>query len=435
MSLLRARDLSVIPPGSTRPVVEKLSLSLSAGEWLAVTGGNGGGKTSLLLGLAGLWPITGELAFEGVPFPREDRSRANVSVVLQDPSSQILQPTVREELAFGLRNRGLAADEIDARVRAWGREFELDRDLDADPTSLSAGWQQTVLIAAALAGEPRLLLADEPTAHLDSRARRRVLDAVRRRAAEGMAVVWVTQLSDELALADRTLEIGSRSIPQPGEPPPAPNGTVSLRIRVSPTTGDAGDGKGPRISIDAPIEVSVHGRGVTGIVGRNGIGKSALLGAVAGHTPIDQVHISWMVAPEPRPITTLQYPELQIFEESPAAEVVYAAVARGVPRDEALGIAWKHLETLGMSREAMSGRRTWSLSTGEKRMLEVVAALIAPACLYVLDEPSAGLDPARKAMLGRLIAERAEASPVLIATQDHDWLRALGASVVDLDSG
>jgi ABC-type multidrug transport system ATPase subunit len=68
-------------------------------------------------------------------------------------------------------------------------------------------------------------------------------------------------------------------------------------------------------------------------------------------------------------------------------------------------------------------------------MLEVVSALIAPACLYVLDEPSAGLDPARKTILGRLIAGRAETSPVLIATQDHDWLRSLGASVFDLDSG
>jgi len=68
-------------------------------------------------------------------------------------------------------------------------------------------------------------------------------------------------------------------------------------------------------------------------------------------------------------------------------------------------------------------------------MLEVVAALIAPASLYVLDEPSAGLDPVRRSVLGSLIAERAAGSPVLIASQDVEWLRSLGASIAVLDPG
>jgi energy-coupling factor transporter ATP-binding protein EcfA2 len=168
---------------------------------------------------------------------------------------------------------------------------------------------------------------------------------------------------------------------------------------------------------------------VTGVVGRNGVGKSVFLGAVAGHSPSDQVQLSWADPPDPPPIAALQFPELQIFEESPASEVVYAAVSRGIPRTVALDLARKYLRDLHMNPDELFERRTWALSTGEKRVLEVVAALISPACLHVLDEPTAGLDPSRKAALGRVVTRLAEAGPVLIATQDAEWLRGLGARV------
>jgi len=248
-----------------------------------------------------------------------------------------------------------------------------------------------------------------------------------------MGVVWVTQIPDELALAHRTVEVGSKELARPAPVRSEAAGKEALRIQIRPLSGSVS--RGPRILIDRLKEISIPSRGITAVIGRNGIGKSAVLGAVAGHTPVDQVETTWSKSNEPAPIVTLQYPELQIFEERPEAEVVYAAVVRGVDREKALELAWEALDRLGLDRTTLTTRRTWTLSTGEKRMLEVVAALIAPASLYVLDEPSAGLDPVRRSVLGSLIAERAAGSPVLIASQDVEWLRSLGASIAVLDPG
>jgi len=98
----------------------------------------------------------------------------------------------------------------------------------------------------------------------------------------------------------------------------------------------------------------------------------------------------------------------------------------------ALDLARNYMEKMEMNPGDLLGRRTWSLSTGEKRALEIVAALVSPACLHVLDEPTAGLDPRRRAALGRLVGELGERGPILIASQDVEWLRSLTSRVVSL---
>jgi len=196
----------------------------------------------------------------------------------------------------------------------------------------------------------------------------------------------------------------------------------ALEIEIVPAT----DERGPRIDVTGPVNLRL-GAGVTALLGSNGAGKSVLLAAAAGLEPLPQVRVTWVRPPIPPPILALQFPELQVFEELVADELAFAAMARGLSRSEALEIAGNHLWELGLDPTKMLERRTWTLSTGEKRLIEVIGALIAPASLVLLDEPTAGLDDQRRAALARRVIARAGTGPVLVASQDLEWVEMTGA--------
>jgi energy-coupling factor transport system ATP-binding protein len=436
-TLLDARELEVTPPGADHPAVRGVSLAVREGEWLALAGDNGGGKTSLLLALAGLWPHSaGTLTLDGAPFGpgRRERSAGGIAVVLQDPGSQLLQPSVGEELAFTARNLGAPEDQVAREVSRWAAALGLEEDLALDPATLSAGRQQLVLLGAALAARPRLLLADEPTAHLDAAARARVRAIVRERVAAGLAVVWATQDPEELAEAGRTLRVGEGTFAPPAATGPGPRGRTGaapasvLTLDVEPAT----PAEGPRVRAPGPLRIPLAPGRVCALLGPNGAGKSVLLAAAAGLVRVPQVRVRWETTPPRAPILTLQYPELQVFEDTVADELVFAAVARGLARDVALSAAVNGLRSLGFDAERTLARRTWTLSTGEKRLVEVIGALIAPAGLVLLDEPTGGVDPSRREALAGLVRGRGARDPVLVASQDTGWVERVGASVFQL---
>jgi cobalt/nickel transport system ATP-binding protein len=159
-----------------RTALEDLSLRIAPGERLVLLGANGCGKTTLLKLLDGLvLPSAGILRFEGAaldPARLKQRQfsrtfRRRVTLMFQHPEAMLFNPTVREEIGFGLRH--LPAEEAAERVRQWAALMRLDRHLDEQPSQLSGGEKQRLCLACLLALEPEVLLLDEPTANLDPR--------------------------------------------------------------------------------------------------------------------------------------------------------------------------------------------------------------------------------------------------------------------------
>jgi energy-coupling factor transporter ATP-binding protein EcfA2 len=141
------------------------------------------------------------------------------------------------------------------------------------------------------------------------------------------------------------------------------------------------------------------------------------LEAIAGLRPCPQVHVERTVPGVQPPVLAAQYPELQVFGETVAEELTFGAEQRGGDPDQALEIATQLLVELGLDRTILS-RSTWALSTGERRLVQVVALVVTPASAVLVDEPTCGLDVTRGRLLGGILARLAVTVPVAIATQD-----------------
>ena len=162
-----------------------LDLHVRHGERVAVLGPNGAGKTTLMLHLNGLLTGDGELEVAGLRVGRDDlrELRARVGLVFQDPDDQLFMPTVREDVAFGPLNQGCTREAALERVAEALAAVRMEHVAGRAPHQLSLGQRRRVAIATVLAMRPQLLVLDEPSANLDPRTRRElieVLDRVRR---------------------------------------------------------------------------------------------------------------------------------------------------------------------------------------------------------------------------------------------------------------
>ncbi len=176
---LHLRDVSFRYPDG-RPALRGVDLHVTHGERVALLGPNGAGKTTLMLHLNGLLTGTGELEVAGLKVERATlpELRARVGLVFQDPDDQLFMPTVGEDVAFGPLNLGLTRDEVAARVRDALAAVRMDGAHDRSPHLLSMGERRRVAIATVLAMRPWLLVLDEPSASLDPRGRRELLEVL-----------------------------------------------------------------------------------------------------------------------------------------------------------------------------------------------------------------------------------------------------------------
>ena len=227
--ILEVKDLTHIYSAGTpfeHKALDHVSFSVERGEFIGIIGHTGSGKSTLIQHLNGLLqPTGGEVLLDGKSIWADKattrQARFRVGLVFQYPEYQLFEETVYKDIAFGPKNMGLSAEEVDRRVReAAGFVGLTEANLAASPFELSGGQKRRVAIAGVIAMEPEILILDEPTAGLDPAGREEILGNIESyRKAKNATIMMVSHsMSDVARLTERLLVMNGSRLAMDGTP-------------------------------------------------------------------------------------------------------------------------------------------------------------------------------------------------------------------------
>ncbi len=454
---IHVRGLDVRYPGGLG--LKGIDLSIAQGSFVLIGGRSGSGKSTLAHALLGLLhqeetsipvEVTGEISVAGLSPGRDAVAQVatRAGLVFQNPAAQLFNATVEEEVAFGPRNLGLPSEEIASRIAHALEAAGCDHLRARSVRHLSAGEQQRVAVAAALAMGPSILILDEPTANLDedgTRSVARVLAGLHRR--RGVTVVVIEhRLEPFMPLADRLIWLRNGRIVADGAPELVLDRVgVRQEERSSPShpTGD------PLVTLDG-VAAGYDGRAVlrdcsltlrdgdfAALVGPNGAGKSTLARVLAGLLRPRRGRVIWHAGKGNRPRVGLlqQNPLHQLVCQVVEEEVRFGPRNLGLDRDRDAEALLARTDLL-----RLRNRPTQALSVGEQQRTALAATLSLRPGLLILDEPTIGQDWHHLSQVMDLVSElNRQGQTVLLITHDRrlvdryadrEW-RIVGGAVVE----
>ncbi|MCL0042511.1 ATP-binding cassette domain-containing protein [Thermodesulfovibrionales bacterium] len=226
--MIKVEHLTHIYDGTDSPILKTISLEVKEGEYVAIIGPIGCGKTTLLKHLNALIvPTEGNVWVDGMNTRNTSAAgeiRRRVGMIFQNPDNQIVGMTVEEDVAFGPGNLRLPPREIRQRVTEALETVGMAKYAQRHPHTLSGGQKRLVTIADVLAMSPRYIALDEPTSSLDPAGREMVLTLLRRLNSQGIAMIHVTHNMDEITDVDRLIVMKDGMIVQSGTPEEALSG-------------------------------------------------------------------------------------------------------------------------------------------------------------------------------------------------------------------
>jgi len=205
--IVEVQDLKFSYPDKTS-ALKGISFRIEHGESVAIVGANGAGKSTLLLHLNGyLTPVAGKVRIGDYPLTKQtvQEARRTVGMVFQDPDDQLFMSTVFDDVAFGPLNLGLPIDEVHSRVKIALETVGVLDLMERPPYRLSSGQKRRVAIATVLSMSPDILVMDEPTAGLDPRARRLLIELLR--SFKHSKIIATHDLDMVLDICERTIVI------------------------------------------------------------------------------------------------------------------------------------------------------------------------------------------------------------------------------------
>lgn len=489
--MIRFENVTLQYDGSDRPALRDVELTVEPAELVLVVGRTGSGKSTLLTAINGLMPhFTGGTVFGRISVDGRStqdyrpRDLADlIGYVGQDPAAGFITDTVEEELAYGMEQLGLPPEVMRKRV-----EETLDvlgiAELRARPLSdLSGGQQQRVAIGSALTMQPQVLLLDEPTSALDPNAAEDVLATITRLVHDLAVTVIVAEHRIERVIpyADRVIHVGTDASVRIGEParimadssvaPPvvelgrlagwdplplsvrdARRAATQLRRDAEGTPRRPAPPPGPvllsavgvgvshgRVPAVRNVDLTLHEREVTALMGRNGSGKSSLLWALQGTGSMDHGAVR-VAGADPRSMDAGRRRSLVGLVPQTASDLLYLASvgAELAAADRDAGVA------PGTARAMLNqfapgvpdDRHPRDLSEGQRLSLVLAIQLAGRPRVVLLDEPTRGLDYDGKAALRRTVRSLADdGAAVVIASHDVEFVAAATDRVVLMAQG
>ena len=190
--------------------ISNIYFQINKGEYVAILGHNGSGKSTiakLLIGL--LEKKSGEIYIDDYQLNLENlyKIREKVGIIFQNPDNQFIGATVRDDIAFGLENICVPREQMDELINRYSKVVRMENFLDHEPTKLSGGQKQRVAVARALITHPKIILADEPTGALDSKSTDQLLSIFDQIHQSGQTILMVTHSSKAASYASRVLFI------------------------------------------------------------------------------------------------------------------------------------------------------------------------------------------------------------------------------------
>lgn len=456
------RNLKVTFFQSKTPVLKGISFEVGKGDFTLITGPTGAGKTTLLLTLAGVIPSLIPAKVEGsVKLGDHDPIREGLSsmagflgIVFQDPEAQYVMPTVIEEAYFPAENMLLSRDEIEKRAERALTLTGLSEYRLHKVDSLSTGLKQRLALSTILVLDPEVLLLDEPTAHIDMWTARKIYKVLGELKKSGKTI-FVVEHRVELAedLVDRIVYVerdGRVSVYDSVDEMICRHGTEKLinegvwvptehllhersgelwenaqaakwqeepAVHVENLTVELGGSK-----VLGGVELSVARGEVAVILGPNGSGKTTLLKVLAGIIREFKGRVS-VLGGSPRydkVAFVAQVPDLQFTERTVVEEIASSFRAKGFRREEALRNARELLRARNL--EHLADKVVYELSQGEKRLISLLEMDVLDREVYLLDEPTFGLDARYSLLVLNRIRELASKGKIIVLVTHDAWI-------------
>ena len=206
----------------TNRAIDSLDIAIPKGQFIAVLGHNGSGKSTFAKHInALLLPSDGKITVNGLDTAEEKNIwniRQSAGMVFQNPDNQIIATIIEEEVAFGPENLGVPSDEIKVRVEDALLSVNMSKYRNSSPMMLSGGQKQRIAIAGVLAMKPDCIVLDEPTAMLDPIGRRQVINTLLQLNKQGITIVLITHYMEEACLADRVAVFDKGKLVMDGTP-------------------------------------------------------------------------------------------------------------------------------------------------------------------------------------------------------------------------